>query len=246
MKSKCGVILLLILIVTSCYVAPRSIFIVQPAEETGIWLMGKQYFHAKTEDYKVALAFDQIDDYEYQFHAEVINHGDGPIIVAPENFYIVVHMHHITNTVYDSICAIDPEEQILETHKNKSREYATYETEVSNQTLFSFIDLISDIASLGDSQTDEEILQEENEDLQRENDELQTELEHEKSVKSLNSYLSKWESKALRKTTLPPGYLIRGNIYFPFIKKAHELEIHVNLLDNDIVFKYVQFEEKVK
>ena len=68
------------------------------------------------------------------------------------------------------------------------------------------MDLASDISSIGNDRTEAEEYQEEIDDLESEISELETELEHERQINSLNEYMSEWEYKALRKTTLPKGF----------------------------------------
>lgn len=227
--------------ISSCYVAPKSIFHIEAANENGVWLMGKQYFKSTTDAFEVVLAFNKMKDYRLEFQVEITNNGEEPLLVAPENFYITYQK----KGKYDSVYAINPEEEILEANKNLSREYASYYSAKQNQSIRTFFSLVVAVAEIGKTKTEEEILEDENDDLKREIEELETELEHEKNVKYIDNYLTEWEYKALRKTTLPKGYAIRGDLYFPIIRAAGKLDI-VFVIDNkEIKFAYNQIEEKV-
>jgi hypothetical protein len=246
MKLLKNMSLIIFFFLASCSFAPRSLFILEPSEESGTWLMGKQFFHTKTENFKIALAFDQINYNDYQFQVEITNTGSQPFIISQENFYLVAHKKINKYVFIDTLWAIDPEQEIYELQKDQSREYASYQSEKASNSLFSFLDLALDIASIGKPKTEEDILREENEDLQMDIDELETELDHEREINSINSNYDKWQYRSLRKTTLPQGYLIRGKIYFPLLEKAKFIEIHTELMGEHIVFNYNQFEEKVK
>jgi len=237
----------IVLLMTSCYVAPQSVYYLKPTEDSGAWLMGKQYFHCQTDDFLIALAFDKMQYDSYEFEVEITNLSDSVFFVSPQNFYMVSNLYSQDKIVFsDTFDVIDPEEQILATQMNQSRADAAYQSSQNTQSLFFFLDLVGDIASIGDPKTEQQIIEEENEDLQREIDALETELAFENDSKVLNDHLSKWQSVALRNTTLPADYLIRGQIYFPKIRGKRGIEIHLELLDEHIVFNYNQFEEKVK
>jgi len=246
MKILKHTLLIISLFCTGCFVTPRPVYILEPAQETGVWLMGKQFFHSRTDNFKIALAFDQVNYNDYQFQVEITNTGSQPFIISQENFYLVAYKEINQHVFIDTFLAIDPEQEILELQKDQSREYASYQSEKANNSLFSFLDLALDIASIGEPKTEEDILREENEDLQRDVDELETELDHEVEIKSLNNDFDRWQYKSLRKTTLPQGYLIRGKIYFPLLEKAKSIEIHAELISEHLVFNYNQFEEKVR
>jgi cell division protein FtsB len=207
--------------------------------------MGKQYFHSTTDEYDIALAFEKVVNQQYQFHVEIENKGMETFLVAPESFFITSSRRIKSHVFEKKVFALDPEQQILETQKDISRAEASYSSASNTQTLLSFIDLVVDISQTG-TQTEAEELEEENEDLQREIDELQLELDYAYEMNYLDNYMSEWEYNSLRKTSLPSGFVMSGRIFFPVIKKADSLNVHLTLAGQDNIFRYNQKIQEVK
>ena len=235
----------IIFLLSSCYIAPKSIFLLEPINNNGNWFFGKQYSVSSENDIKIALAYDQTINDKYRFKIEVINLSQHPILVSPEKFYYAIKTEISGEMFLEKIFAINPEEEILKINKKESREKANYASTKGNDALISFIDLIVDLSEIGTEKTSIEKLSEENNDLKNEISDLQTDLDYQSTIHSLNRYKSNWEQTALRKTTLPSGFKIMGDIYFPVNNNAEEIEFYIVIEKSKIKFPFKQKIEEV-
>lgn len=234
------------LLFLSCYIAPMPVYHLQPVPETGVWMAGKQYVTEDIDDLKLVIAFDKSLGGTVQFQVEVLNGGDRAVLIAPEESFLVNHWTMGVMSVSDTIMAIDPEREILDTQTDLSEEYADYYSSKGNRSISALLDLIVDVGEIGRPKTAEEQLAEENEDLQREEDALRADMKHNQDMQSLNHYLSRWENNALRKTTLPGGYLIRGNLYFPAPESIEKADLHIKIESRVFVFHFSNTTEEYR
>ncbi len=223
--------LLFILNYESCMVTPRPVLRLHPLvpEPEIKWLQGKEYVKLETEESILYLAFyKQYRDY-VAFDISIFNRSDEPILIQPERFYfkpLSIIVEKSRKISLDTVYAVDPEQKLLEIDKTLASRDAAYATALGYDILGSFFDVTYHLATLGKEKTEEEKQTEELQDQTRELNRLYRDVEYEKTVSKLESERSLWEFKAIRKTTLPPGFSLHGLIFFPIKYQAKEIQLN--------------------
>jgi len=247
MKTSIKISAILPLVFIACYVAPTPIFRMETVEDNNqkFWLHGREYTRLIAKKSEVIIAFDGVAGNRITFNIEILNNDSASIIVSPDLFtgyYLNSKMEPIpVNAKYN---AIDPETEILEIDKTLSRENARYAGESGTKALFSLFDLAADIATIGEPKTEREIREEQQQDLERQIQDERNKNYHFNTENSLSYKKSKWESDALRKTTLPPDYSVSGKLVFPFKSYSHFMKVIFNEGDDNkqIIFKINKIE----
>lgn len=232
MKTKI-VFLLLTLFGISCYFRPAPLYVLKPQpQQEGYWLWGKFFQVKQAYSLEVALAYDRSYQGYYKFNIVIKNNTNAPVLVDPTQFYYQLAWLTPEKPKIDRIYAIDPEQEILKLAKQESRELATYQSDQANRALISFFDLLGDLANSNDNSDDDH--------LQNDVADLKNDLEHEKQMQSIEKELHVWQEEALRKTTLPPSFQIRGDVFFPVKPDVDKLVIHVVVNHKEFLFHFNQ------
>jgi len=246
-----------------CYVAPAPLYLLKPSEEKGFWIQGENYVQAESDSIQIALAFVENNNGWYQFDLYVNNMSKTSFLVSPEKCFYTAKIKNrsvttkieragaewvpVDDTIlaihYDTVFAMNPETEILETRKQISRENSNYESNKSSQALAAMLNLASDITRTvkGKKGTREE----KNQELRDELNEYENENQHLINMNSLNENLSTLQSNTIRKTTLPGNYSLWGSIMFPITKNVSRLTIHIVISNHDQEFAFSQERLKV-
>jgi len=246
-----------------CYVAPAPIYLLKPSEEKGFWIQGENYVQEESDSIQIALAYVENNNGCYQFDLYVNNMSNTSFLVSPEKCFYTAKIkdHSITTKIeragaewfpvndtlsamhYDTVFAVNPETEILETRKQISRENSNYASTKSNQALTAMLNLASDITRTVKGQ--KETREEKNQELRDELNDYENENQHLINMNSLNENLSNLQFNTIRKTTLPGKYSLWGSIMFPITKNASRLTIHIVIGDYDQEFTFSQERLKV-
>ncbi len=112
-----GVMLLCVLVFSSCF-TPKSVVRVNPEKEENVrWNYGQAFARKRLGDLGVEAAFSSYDKNYLIFEVEVLNYGEGEVLVSPEHLFLEADGRQIR--------AIDPERQLLSMEIEDSRRDAS-------------------------------------------------------------------------------------------------------------------------
>jgi len=235
---------------SSCY-SPKPVLRFKPEETKTTWDKGKEFVCYKNGEYEVYSSYYGSDDKYIIFDIEIVNNKGEEFLIAPENILLYPGIWDSQKqcTIYDTIHiqAVDPEAEILKIDlENSKAEASSKNAQVAAIAIFSAAIPLTIVASANDykhprnynsSVSNSEIV------------EAGTELalgttiinhdNQENQIVSLNDTKNTWEASSLRKTTLSPGYSIRGLVFFsiPDIK-YQKIKYNVPIPGGVITFKY--------
>ncbi len=225
-------ILSLSLIFFACITTPKPVYRLVPDTEKSAWLQGQEFIHLENKLYDLVFAYDKNWNNNFVFDFEIANKSDSTTLITPTDFYYkpIFSEQRIkekpifgTEKFIGKSTALDPELKILQMDLNQSRADAAYQTRSDQLMGLTALDLVFDIATIGDPKTDLEEAQEEIDDLGRELEIAKNENQYAGTIQNINHVKNQWREEALRKTSLKPGYSISGKIYFPidFVDLKH-------------------------
>lgn len=237
---------------TSCF-SPKPVMRFKPEETQTTWEKGKEYVSYKKGDYEVHASYYGNNEKYIIFDIEVINSKGVDFLVAPEDIklYTGCWDNVSQNVIYDNIPihAIDPEAELLKIDMDNSRaEAAQKNSQVAAVAIFAAAIPLAIVASNTDmknSNSNGSNNSVNNTDLVEAGVDLAlgataiNQMGAENQIISLNDNRNMWETASLRKTTLSPGYSIRGLVYFPVPNlSTRKVYFDVPTPDGAISFKY--------
>ncbi len=203
------------LVFSGCYVSPRPILRLESVMDHSAWIQGKEYFKISKKNIDFVIAYNNLNSRYFAFDIEIGNRSNNPILVSPETFFYNSYKSSGDNSAdIKTTYALNPEDEILALDKSIEIEKADYASETRTDFLFSFIDVVSDVATLG-QKTSEEIEESNKAYLEQEKSSHIQEARHDGKMKNLSAEKWKWAKNALRKTTLKNDQMIGGEVYFP-------------------------------
>lgn len=208
-----GTLLLVIILLTGCTVAPKPVYRAQPDKGSGVWNNGQELAQTQDGGLEMVMVFDSFRCGLLVFNMEFQNNCTETLTVDPAAFFLA-EVREMGEDDALPRYAQDPEKVLLQNDLARSRAVARRETQQNADSFFSFASLVADLA------TDDSVLTEQQKQTHLQQDqeielmqirELQ---EHRQTMQSLqkNEYL--WQNQALRKTTLQPGQSIGGEVLF--------------------------------
>jgi hypothetical protein len=223
----CWLTFAVFLIFASC--APAPVLRLNPLAGETKWIYGKEFARSATDEVEIAVAFESMDEAAVVFDVEITNLSTQPILISPEKFYylpLAWPQDSVGLTTATQVChAMDPETKILDLDKEIAREKSSYATAAGIDAVGGLLDLVVDIATIGEEKSEKEIKEEEQRKRDEEIARQQREVNHENRLASLKSEKAKWESTTLRRTTLDPEQSARGRVYFRANEKATYLKL---------------------
>lgn len=202
----------LVLACVGCSVAPQPVYRAHPVQGSDFWANGVELAQAANDGIEVVLAFAESRGREIVFHVEVLNRSDQRITVDPAELYLVPTSGEGAEATL--IFARDPETSLLQAELARSRALAREQSRTDTDLLFDFLEFGTDLATADAERTEEERQTEVLEEQEEELDDESRRQEHERTLRSLDVSRNRWAGKALRKTTLPPGFSIGGRVSF--------------------------------
>ena len=223
-----------LLIFQSCS-APKSLIKLEPAQESTKWLYGQEFARDSVAGIIYEVGFDCIAEPSYLFDFDITNQSNLEILIDPKDFYYLPLNDSLQPMVNEHFFACDPESEIL----NLEKKIALTEKRRKNNVVLSLVGLGVDIATSAITATDHN----------PHNDFLRTDLfnaiqvgnmGNEFEAVDLRSLHDSWSQSTIRKTTLMPGYSMKGKVFFPFSPHAKYLQLVLPVDDQKIQILFQQ------
>ena len=239
---------------TSCF-SPKPVFRFKVDEAKTTWDKGKEYISYKKGDYEVHTSYYGNNDKYIMFDIEIVNNKGEEFLVAPENIKIYSgSWDNVSQSIlYNSnpVFALNPEMELLKIDlENSKAEAASKNAGVAAIAIFAAAIPLAIIASESDAKNSKSN-NNSNAPIISNTELVGTGLDlaiganainqanQEIKIESMNDNKYTWETSSLRKTTLSPGYSIRGLVFFsiPDIK-FKKIRIDVPIPGGYINIKY--------
>lgn len=218
---------LLGLTATACF-SPRPILQLQPASAPSAWFYGKEVLTREVDGLRVSLIFDRWVDRELVFATEIINRSSDTVLVSPETFFYEAFRSD-TTTLSNVTRALNPEREIMDIERTISRERAHRRNAFVFDVALTAVVLTAELATQGHS--DGEI-------GNGGGGVVYFNSGSDNDIVFLNRVRQQWAYQALRKTSLPPGAALRGNVVFIDQPEAVFYTVYVPLGNHIVPFDY--------
>ena len=221
---------LLAVMATSCF-TPQPILRLEPAAEPSSWFYGKEVITREYDSVRVSLIFEQWAGNELVFATEIINQSTDTVLVAPETFFYEAFRYD-TSEVSSVTPALDPEREILEIEKAIAWERADRRNALAFDVALAAAVITAQVATTALS--DGEISYDNGSSVGF----YFGGTDNGRDVPFLNHLRQQWMYQALRKTSLPPGRAMRGNVVFRDQPGAARYTVYVQVDDRLLPFDY--------
>ena len=219
-------LLLVITFFTAC-VMPQPVSRLVPLEENNKWWYGRQIIELPENDgVTMDLIFQKSTPQYLILDVSIQNRSDQTVLVDPLQFYMVPLERDTLRSVAPPIVALNPEIVLLNLDRSESREIAEAQNSAYLEILSLTLDLASDISSIGEDEDSEVRAQElEEREIRREDYEVE-QVNRDYRLGSLDEQRDYWENASIRKTSLDPGYELKGSLFFSRENKASFFLFH--------------------
>ncbi len=215
--------------------APKSLIKLEPNQESTKWLYGQEFAKDSVAGIIYEVGFDKIIEPNYLFDFDITNRSNLEILVDPQDFYYLPLNDSLQPIVDEYLHASDPEKEILNIEKKISITEARRKSNIA----LSLVGLGVDIAAAAITATDDN----------PHNDFFRTDLfnavqignmTNEFEAVDLQELRESWSQSTIRKTTLEPGFSMKGKVFFPFFPEAKYLQIVLPVDDQNIEILFQQ------
>ena len=228
---RCASPFVSMLLFASCF-ASAPVYRLTPLSPNSIWRYGQEVVSLQDSVVDVAVSFSDTYEGGLVFDVEVENLTEHPVLISPEQF-CAIPLTEIQDTALKKGVPIfhaqDPERRIESVDLRKSREQASYENANAIDAVGSMIGLIGSIASIGESKTDEQREKEKQWEDRQTNDRVERDISHANAVRQFEDERRIWGTDALRKTTLLPGQILRGEIHVATLVNSRLVQLLVTV-----------------
>lgn len=208
---------------------PKSIVKLEPTNGASKWIYGQAVARDSAYGIIYQVGFDRLSDNRYAFDYDITNRSNLPILIDPREFYYNALDTAMNILANGTVTAFDPETEIL----NIDKDLSASEARKKNNTLLSVVALGVDVATGVITATDKN----------PHNDNLRTDTffavqadnaANQNHIYDLADLRESWEKATIRKTTLEPGYSMKGKVFFPAYPSAAFIELNMPV-DSDLV-----------
>jgi len=233
---------------------PETLYTTTPVSDNTVWYSGKEFQTQTTDSLTVSIAFENEIGGTSTFYMVVGYSGAGTVLVAPERFYCY-GVDTISGSVYsssqnrtikfwnvrtDTVLAIDPERQLNGINAQIAQANATYSTKGGINAATALLQLVGDLATIGQNKTDEQLDREEKQRRSLNASEARDQIDYSTQMESLASQREYWENATLRKTTLFPNTAIVGKVLFPVNTGLTSFKMVIPIDTTSIEFDFKQ------
>lgn len=219
----------IIYLLNSCASIPVATM--QPINTETTYNWGKEVVSMNKNEVYINVAFLRSTDAYFLFEIELQNASGKTILASPETFFYQVMLADTLEPLGNRFPAVNPEIKLLEINKAEARENADSKTSYLLEFTSAVTNTVSDLSNINEQRTQEEIDKEEEEREERRNDYEMEEIERSLTFQSLNEKRDFWQNKVFRKTHIPHGYSLKGQVAFnrfnnkqPYLKFNFQVE----------------------
>jgi hypothetical protein len=219
-------------------------------DSTSVWVQGRQILTQTVDSVTVSVAYERTTGTHHVFRVLVRNRGDSTFTIDPARSSARFSTARLDADSLDAIPepvvsgripARNPETQILEADLEKSRADARAANEAMFDLLVATADVAEDVhAAASGGRTPEARAADAAEDTERIEAREERARERRATVNAYRQQRRQWSSRALRKTTLPPGTHAGGRLYVPLQDDARTVELRVAAGPHVVSFFYHQ------
>lgn len=182
----------------------------QPMEAPDRWLKGSAYLKQTRGGVEVEAAFVGAGPGALLFDVVVANRGAVPVLVTPEVFACELSLPE-TSLAPREVLAVDPEAMIRQLHQASAAERSSLGVSAAFRGVFLLADL-GDALSQSSRRSSREQREVRQEQRETSRDLDAAEGRSEARLTGLVAQRRHWEEDCVRKTTLDPGYGLRGKV----------------------------------
>ena len=211
--SACVLSVLLLSILAGCVRPPEPNPTLQPIQPVDRWLRGKAYLKQVQGGLEVQAAFEDAGPGAFLFDVVVANRGTAPVLVAPETFQCVLGGMPEGSLAPREYAAVDPEVMIRQLGRASAAEQAANANANAFRGLFLLANLGDTLAnSARRSPREQREIRQDSRETARDMD--AADRQSDARLSGLAGQRRHWEEDCVRKTTLEPGYGLRGQVVF--------------------------------
>lgn len=204
---------LLSALLAGCVRPPEPNPQLQPVQPVDRWLRGKAYLKEAQGGLEVRAAFEEAGPGALLFDVVVANRGTAPVLVAPEQFQCVLGGLPEGSLAPREYAAVDPEVMIQQLGRASAAEQAAKGTTNAFRGIFLLADLGDALsASTQRSAREQREVRQDHRETYRDMD--AADRQSGARLSGLAGQRRHWEEDCVRKTTLDPGYGLRGKVVF--------------------------------
>jgi hypothetical protein len=200
-----------------------------PVQPVDRWLRGKAYLKQVQGGLEVRAAFEDAGPGALLFDVVVANRGTAPVLVAPEQFQCVLGDLPEGSLAPREFAAVDPELMIRQLGQASASEQAAKANTNAFRGIFLLADLGNTLAgSAQRSPREQREVRQDNRATYRDMDAADRHADQRSA--GLAGQRLHWEQDCVRKTTLDPGYGLRGQVVFHLdARKAGKVALRIPL-----------------
>ncbi|OON68603.1 hypothetical protein [Hymenobacter sp. CRA2] len=236
-----GSSLLLALLTTGCM--PSYHVTVRPATEAARWVNGREMVVMAADSLEAEVGVVSTIGPWTEFDVTVRNTSRGPVLVAPEQFYVLVSFPATKTTAPAQVrVTADDPEAALQTMTQEAEHHTQKSTAVPAAELLSTVSsVVQDLSSNKRKETTEQYNARQAAYQAEMNRYEQERTDHAVRAASLREDIRHAEQTLLRKTTLDPGYALQGRVRFrSWYYAADKLQLVLPLDGHALAADFVQ------
>lgn len=229
MKTHYLFLMSTLLVFTACF-SPKPVIRMEAADEHYYeWNYGRQLVFTDKEDLTAKVMFDKYTRKHLIFDIEIINNGNEKVVVNPEEWWL----EPVPAPTKTQRFALDPEKEILNLELNDSREEAYAKNAAAIAGVAAVAATVAIAAKGSSANTTQDV-----------SGNTIVYLDPNVYIPVVPgvapSYIPPtekefWETLALRKTTVPPGYKVGGKVVFPRYDRAPTLKLHLPVAGKELL-----------
>lgn len=197
-------------LLAGCVRSPEVNPPLQPVEAPERWLKGSAYLKQVEGGVEVEVAFLGAGPGALLFDVVVANRGTAPVLVAPEGFVCDLTLPEASLAPRE-VPVVDPEAMIRQFDQASAAERSSQGVTTAFRGVFLLADL-GDILSQSSRRNPREQREVRQDQRETSRDLDEADVRSEARLTGLAAQRRHWEEDCVRKTTLDPGYGLRGKV----------------------------------
>jgi hypothetical protein len=197
------------IMLASCYVPARKVYQFESINPEKVWLQGRELIKLEQDSVEIVLSYDHSVHGVAWFDLAISNKSSETYFIDPTQFSCI-----ITNKFQEEIknFAMNPEFMLYQKDKQIEQYKAANQSSSQTELLFTFFDVVDDIADKDESEEENR-----QENIESELRGIRAESYQQKNMNRIDQISNNRnfiENAALRKTTLFPDQQMGGKLFF--------------------------------